>query len=313
MNLNAKITLKIKNFFRKNKKIIITVAIVWTIIIIINQYLKNLPTNIGLKNTYTPDTAVITSDSVPTKYQAKIKQTIDDYFNYCNKQNYDQAYDLLTDDCKSYLYNNDVNIFKKAIQTIFNGEKIYNIQNYSNVGKVYIYDINILDDIGATGTTGGYTPYKEKLTMHLDSGDNFKISNNGYIENKVLNLSNEDGTMKMNIESKDLSYTREGYNVEITNKTDSYLIISDNNVSSEITLTVNGEQRTATNLTTSEVILRPGETNNFLFIFDKYYDDGNTATKLSLNDVRVIDNYIKGSTDTDTKAKDKFSFNINLN
>ncbi len=312
MNFNARFILTIRKFFKKNGKIIIIGLVIWAIVIIVNNYIKNLPKTISLKNTYTPDIAVITSDSVPSQYENKIKETIKQYFDYCNTKEYQLAYDMLTDDCKTYLYGNDVQYFKNYIDEIFTTNKIYNIQNFSNVKSTYIYDINILDDIGATGTSGDYKIYKEKLSMTKD-GDNFKISNNGYIENDELNLSSEDNYLKMKVISKDVSYKKEAYNVEIKNKTDSYLIISDNTIGEEVTLNLgNSDKRTASNLTNAEVVLKPGETENFVFIFNKYFDDGNTPTEINLNTVRLLNLYSGESQNTTSDATKVVSFNIAL-
>ena len=53
------------------------------------------------------------------------------------------------------MYNNSVKVFIEYVDSVYTSKKIYHIQNYSNVGNVYIYDVNILDDIMSTGTTGG--------------------------------------------------------------------------------------------------------------------------------------------------------------
>lgn len=312
MNFNARITLAIRNFFKKYGKFIAIAIIIWIIVIIINNYIKDLPKTVSLQNTYTPDTAVISSDEVPSQYEETIKSTIKQYFDYCNAKQYQSAYDMLTDNCKSYLYGNELQYFKQYIDSIFTTSKIYNIQNFSNVKTTYIYDINIIDDIGATGTSGDYQPYKEKLSLTKD-GDIFKISNNGYIENDQLNLSNEDNYLKMRVTSKDVSYKKEAYNVEIKNKTDSYLVISDNTVGAEITLNLgDGEKRTASNLTNAEVVLKPGETANFVFIFNKYYDDGNTPTEINLNTIRLLNSYSGESEDTTSEATKVVSFNMAL-
>ena len=64
---------------------------------------------------------------------------------------------MLSDNCKNYLYNNNIEDFKKYVDAVYTEYNNYSYtQNYSNKDDVYIYDVTTLNsDILATGTTGG--------------------------------------------------------------------------------------------------------------------------------------------------------------
>ncbi len=312
MNFNSKVTIALRKFFKKYGRIILVVFVIWLIIFLINQYLKKMPKQSSMLNTYTPDSPIIEKGgSVPKRYIENINLTVEKYFNYCNDKNYEQAFNLLTDDCKSYVYDNDISIFQQYVDNIFNTKKIYNLQNYSNVDGTYIYDMMILDDIEATGTTGGYEPYKEKIALkRIDDG--FKISNQGYIENKDCNVVSEDENIKITIKSKDISYRKEGYNVTLTNKTDRYIVILDNTIREEITLNLGDQKRKVTNYSNASLILNPGETKNEVFIFDKFYDDQKNPQEISLENVRILENYGIDVENTVDNANRMYSFNISL-
>ncbi len=312
MNFNARVTLAIKNFFKKYGRIILIVFIIWLIVFLINQYLKNRPKVQSMINTYTPDDPIIDDGGeVPESYKPTINTTVENYFNFCNNKNYDEAYSMLTDRCKEYLYGNDISLFQQYVDNVYNGKKIYNLQNYSNVGETYIYDMVILDDIEATGTTGGYTPYKEKIALHKDK-EGFKISNQGYIELVDYNTVTEDENIKVTVNSKDVSYKKEGYNVTLTNKTDKYIVILDNSISNEITLNLGDQKRKVTNYANATLVLNPGETREEVFIFDKFYDDQKDPTEISLENVRVLENYIIDMEDTSSSADRMYGYNITL-
>ena len=298
MNLNGKITIAIRKFFKKYGRIILIVFVVWLIIFLINQYLKRRPQEFSMIDTYTPDDPVIDDGgSVPRRYVETINKTVESYFNYCNTKQYEQAYNMLTDNCKEYLYGNDLSLFQEYVDSIFTKNKIYNLQNYSNVDDTYIYDMVILDDIESTGTTEGYEPYKEKIALRKVNNE-FKISNQGFIESKSYNKVSEDENLRMSVESKDVSYRREGYNVTITNKTDKYIVIIDNSINAEVTLNLGDQKREVVNYSNASLILNPGETSNVLFIFDKFYDDKKDPTEISLENVRIIDNYTENIENT---------------
>lgn len=257
----------------------------------INTYLKNRPEEIIATNTYTPDTPVMdTGESVPEKVIEEVNNTIDTFFNYCNSKQYKSAYDMLTTDCQEYMYSDSLSEFMEYVDSVYTSQKIYNIQNYSNVNDVYIYDINILDDILSTGTTGGYETYKEKIALIEENGV-MKISNQGYIGKTTFsNVTGEDQYVKISIMDKNMSYQREEYAVEISNKTDGYLVIGNGNLANEITLNLGDQTRPALDIINNPIILAPGQTTNYFLLFDKYYDDGKTPTEMSFNLIRVFGN-----------------------
>ena len=65
--------LKIRNFFKKYRKVILIVIVVWAVIIAINYYLKNKKEPEVLNTTYTPHEVLLKRDTeVPEKLQTPI-------------------------------------------------------------------------------------------------------------------------------------------------------------------------------------------------------------------------------------------------
>lgn len=314
MKFSDRIITAIRHFLQKYWLIIVAVAVIWIGIILLNNYLKNKPKEVTLKNTLTQDTPVINKDAtVPRNKVDEVKNIINNFFNYCNDKKYEQAYRLLTDDCKNYMYGGSIDEFQEYVDGIYTKKKIYNIQNYSNVGTTYIYNIRILDDIMSTGTTGGYETYQEKIAVINDNGE-MKISNQGYIGKSTFrNVVGEDEYLKVKVLSKNMSYTREEYMVEIKNKTDGYILVGNGATANEITLNLGDQTRQALDLSNNEVILAPGSSKIYYLLFDKYVDDGKTPTELNLNLIRVYgnnrENADNGKTEDATKA---YSMNIPL-
>lgn len=313
MNLNSKISIWLINFFKKYGKTILIILAIWIIVVIINNYLKNnKKTESTLSNAYNPDRAVVdsTSSGVSKRYRETVKETIDTYFKNCNSENYQAGFDMLSDDCKSFLYDNDVNEFESYAKDFYTGNKTYYLQNYSNLTDKYIYDLNIVDDIEATGGTGGYSEKKEKIVV-IKNGDDYKISNQGYVGHENFeNVSSEAEEMKAVVNSKDISYQREAYNITVTNKTDKYILISDSSSIDEVTLNLGDQKRNATNTQNATFLLGPNETKNMTFIFNKFADDGKSPTEINFNLVRLYEKYNTQLSSDD--ADSTFSFNISL-
>ena len=315
MKPGTRFLLALRNFWKKHWKAIIIVIVVWITLIIINAYLRNRPEETTTTNTYFPDLPVIDyGGTVPKSKQDEVNNTIDSFFNYCNKKEYQNAYNLLTEDCKQYIYRNSIEEFMQYVDSIYTSTKIYNLQNYSNVDDVYIYDINILDDIMSTGTTGGYQEYKEKIAL-IEINSEMKISNQGYIGKVTFNnITGEDGNIKIRVLNKNMSYAREEYEVEITNKTDGYVLIGNGNIANEVTLNLGDQSRPALGIINNNMLLAPGETTTYYLLFDKYYDDGKTPTEINFNLIRLYGNNQETAIEgLSTNSNTTYSINIQLN
>lgn len=313
MNFNSKISIAVARFFKRYGRLIIIVLTVWIIVVLINTYLKNhKKNNNSMANAYTPDVAVMDDGdlSVPQKYRTDVKQTIDTYFKYCNSQEFENAYNMLSDDSKTFLYQNNLQNFENYVKDIYTGDKKYYIQNYSNIGNKYIYEIHVIDDIEKTGGTGGYKENAEKITVIRNKND-YKISNQGYIENrKYDNIISQTEDMVVKVISKDISYGKEAYNLEITNKTDKYILISDGTYSDEVTLNITDQKRKATNTQNATFLIGPNSTKSLTFIFEKFADDEKEPTEINFNDVRIYEQY--NTSLKPENAENLFSFNIKL-
>ena len=270
MDFKSKITLWLRHIWVKYRRLVLVIFIGWLIIFMINMIIKNRRPQVVLKNTYDPDTAVITNDNAPTRYQDKIKAAMDEYIKHCNNKDYNSAFDLLTDDCKDYLYGNSLVRFQNYVDSLFKSKKIYNYQAFSIFNGYYIYDVTILDDIGARGTTGNYDTFTEKYTFSRQNDGSFKISTGDFIRKVSINKQLEDENMIVKLDSLYQSYSKIDYELTIINRTDKYVDIADGTMRGEVTLNVNGEKRTAVNLTNAEIALRPGQTESYSLIFDSF-------------------------------------------
>ena len=292
MNLNARFVLWIRRVFKKWGKLIVTVAAIWILIIMINNYLAGNKTTKELEKSYDADNPIMSDyGTVPKKYLETIKTTIDDYFKSCKAKDYEKAYNMLTDNCKKALYSNDIDEFKEYVDALFTSDSLtYYLQNYSNYNDTYIYQISISEDIEATGTTTGYDSYVEKISLIKDeNSDTFKIGNNNYITTKDLNKIIEDPNMKIKVGSVDILYNKEIYNVTITNRTNNYIMLADLSAENEITLTRGNSYTKAINLANNNFYLAPGETSTFNIWFRKYFDQDDESTEISFNTVRLIE------------------------
>ena len=123
----------IRHFFRRNKKIFIIIFIIWAIIFLINMILKNMPEQLSPNITYEAHTSVINQgSSTPSSLRKPIEDIIDEYMEYCNDGNYQKAFSMISEDCRKYEFNDDVENFMAHVLTKMPTPKKYSIQDYSN-------------------------------------------------------------------------------------------------------------------------------------------------------------------------------------
>lgn len=308
--------LKIRNFFKKYKRVIFIVAIVWLIIIAINYLLGHKKEEITLNTTYNPHEVLLTSETdVPEKLKTPIEDTIDDYVNKCNNKDYSGAFELLTADCKTHVFGDSLDNFTTYASSIFTNKKRYSIQNYSNYGQAYIYNIKLIDDIITTGLTNqSYAYYEEKMAIKEENGQ-IKLNVNDYMGYSELKRVAEDDYLKIRIESKEEFYSMEIYSIKITNKTDNKVVLYDGIVGNELSLISENDERTPINVKEA-IILDSGETKTFEVTFNKYYDESTKASDIAFNKIRIMTSQYTGTEQTEedelSKAEKTYSITVSL-
>ncbi|MCR5147266.1 MAG: hypothetical protein K6B70_08040 [Clostridia bacterium] len=312
-NLKAKL---VRYSQKHRKKIIVLFLIFWLIIFIINTILKMQPEQLPAPSTtYTPHVSVLDSEkAVPEKLQQPIENIIDKYMNYCNNKEYEKAYETISKECREKNYPT-LEAFKKYVDHVFEGKKkIYNIQSYSIVDNKYIYQVRILDDILANGSTDGYYYYEEKFVMINDNGE-LKLSIAEYIGEEQLNKVAEDNNMKVEITNVSRDYETETYTIKVTNKTDKYIVIADNSNMDEILLDLGDQTRRPTNTNMVFFFVLPNSITTQTFTFNKFYDNGIKAKKIMFGNVRVLKEYdwMKGTTQENLdSAVELYAFQVGL-
>lgn len=306
--------LKIRRFFKKYKKIIIFLVILWAIIFVVNYILKNMPEEEIPKTTYEPNVSVMSEDEVPEKWHETIESTIETFVQRCNNKEYESAYNMLSDDCKSEVYPT-LSSFQNYVDSKFSTKRAYSIQNFSNVGNQYIYDVNLMEDLMATGLTGREFYYEEEKFVFTEDDDTLKLAIDGFVRKTQLNVFAEDENLKINIDSKNVFYDHETYKVTLNNRSSHPIVIADGSSDDEIVLYTGEDNRNERNVATYGIVLQPNETKSYTFTFTKYCDDGNAPEYMNFNDIRVLQSY---SGDESTKQDElnnairRYSLRINF-
>lgn len=174
-------------FFHENIiKIIATIVaiiMILALIYVLNGYYKNKKNNPEETQTaeYGRDYAILTDTQKNEAVYTKETNIMQQFVDYCNAKDYENAYNLLTDDCKEVLYPN-INIFiENYCNPNFATPKTCNFQAWNT----FTYLVEIRND---AITSGEYTNTEYVRDYYTISTDG-KLSINSYIKRK--NIDNE--------------------------------------------------------------------------------------------------------------------------
>lgn len=315
MNYWLDFRLKIRDFFRKHRKKILIILIVWAVVIAVNYYLKNSnKEDITPKTTLNIHSPVIDKGQVvPENYKEPINVLVDSFVNFCNNKEYEKAYALLTNEYKNKFLNN-IEDFKIYVDKKFETKKIYNIQNYSNFNGVYVYRVRFLEDILASGTTNGYNYEEEKIVIKLED-NTLRMALGGYIGEEDVNISSEDDYFKVNVVKKEIFYEEVRYNVELENKTSNYIVLADQTEANEVELQVGNENRSLVATTSYNMVILPNETIKRKLTFKRYPEETVNDNALIFNAVRVLPEFSGNTFKAEDEKKNAiklYSLTINL-
>lgn len=180
--------------------------------------------NSGNKNTYvTNDESIINGGKIDSTELEDASKIIEEFISECNNGNIEQAYNLLTEDCKDEMYQ-DINKFRDFYYNkIFtnNSKKIATIENWT--ANTYI--VNISDDIMATGGSSENS-FQDYITIE-EEDDILKISLNNFIGKEELNEVKNIDNIEFQIIEKSVYIDYEIYTIKVINNTTDNIILDD--------------------------------------------------------------------------------------
>ena len=220
----------LRRYYYANKtkiwKVILIVAFILAIIHLLNYFQKtrkynnneelssnNLNTLINNTSLTTGKSSLGTGQISITKLEKDIT-IIDSFLKLCNNKEFNEAYELLSDECKETLFNTYDNFKSAYCDKIFNSYKTYTTENWSG----NTYKVRITEDPLATGNTSKDMSIQEYITI-VDNNGEYKLNINNYIGRKKINAQKTQNGITINVISSDTFVDYEIYNIQVKNNT----------------------------------------------------------------------------------------------
>ncbi|MGN1270925.1 MAG: hypothetical protein ACI4UX_02960 [Clostridia bacterium] len=169
------------------------------------------------KNTiYNPTKTIISGENVKKEDFKQEENLINSFVEYCNSNKIQEAYNLLTDECKLKMYPS-LEIFKKNYyDVIFNEKKECTLQSWITNKNYNTYKVTLIEDIMATGNYDNVKKIIDYITIETENGKK-KLNINNYIKSEEINKTTKTEELEILVESVDVYMDSVKYYLLVSN------------------------------------------------------------------------------------------------
>lgn len=167
------------------------------------------------------DKSVISGDTL-TESQIKTTKVIDDFATFCNEGRIEEAYNLISEECRIQVYPT-VEDFKKSYYTkVFNGnKKTVTIDNWIN----NIYRVKFSDNSLSTGIYSEENIIQDYITIVSDENNEYRLNINSYLGKQNINVNYEYKDININVTEINTYMDYQEYTYEIKNNSKNTILL----------------------------------------------------------------------------------------
>ena len=133
-----------------------------------------------------------------------------------------------------------------------------------------------------------------------------------FIDCQDLEKVYEDKYMKVVVIRKLTTFEEEIYTLEITNRTNNVLVISDDTYEPEITLSIKDGETNMTEEGDYTIILQPNVKRTYEITFTNFYDEGKEGQKINFKKVRILQEYLDENIGNEENIIESYNASINV-
>lgn len=149
---------------------------------------------------------------------------IDKFVEYCNNQQIEDAYNMLSDECKEEMYP-EQSIFEETYynEIFLNNKRNVNVENW--ISNIYVVDYN--EDYLATGKVSKENSKQDYITVVEYDDETYKLNINNYVGRKEINKANEKNGIKIEVLEVNTYMEYETYKIRIQNNSQNTIKLDD--------------------------------------------------------------------------------------
>jgi len=216
-----------------------------------------------------------------------IDKTMKSFVNYCNNKEIENAYKMLTDECKEAMFPTEEYLKNTYIDKIYNINRKYEMVKWSEDSNKTTYLVKLYGDLLSTG--GSSDSYTEDYYTFVKSDNGiYKLNINNYIYGEKRNIEQKFNGVTIKIEDVDIYEEYEKVKITIVNNTSKTICLNGNKYNKKIYLeNSKGTKYSSRNskFDTGEIIMKPNRIETLWVEFNKVYSSSNKSQYLVVSDV----------------------------
>ncbi len=241
------------------------------------------------------DYSALTGESLSNNQLSQI-EVIDLFAEYCNNGQIEEAYNMLTDECKDEMYPEQNNFEELYYNQIFlDTTRNTSVESWiSNIYRV-TYD----EDFLATGQYSTENSKQDYITVEEQEDGTFKLNISGFVGRNEINNSTEKNGITIEVLEENMYMEYTTYTIKVQNSSESTIQLDDGqDIDAMYIEDDNGIQYSAYTheISATDLIVSPRETKE---IEIKYYSRYGSQKDIDLLGFsRVVLNYGENTTKT---------------
>ena len=267
--------------------------------------------NRNITTTYdNADYSIISGGTVKKDVKEKNNTIISNFIEYCNNGDIENAYSLLSDNCKENLYP-DIESFKNNYYNrVFNQKRLFEMQAWYQENGSYTYKIDLVEDMLSTGKENTMA-IEDYFTIVSEKGKK-RLNINDYIKREEINRQKEDDNLKINVVSKDVYLDYEIYNLEVQSKNGKTIVLDSLETTNTMYLQDEGMYKyKAFSHEITQPELQVITTRNLRVKFNKKYTTNRKINKIVFEDIILdYENYLQYDKKSEFYKREKMEISI---
>lgn len=250
-----------------------------------NQNINSVNNNNYINYNY----SVITEKEV----NSNVSEIIDEFIENCNNGQVEDAYEMLSDECKIILYPSLEDFKQKYYNKIFSEKKSYIYQAWISESSMYTYRIDFTEDMLATGSPA-QTSIIDYYTV-VKNNDEYKLNINKFVGIETINKEITKDNVLINVKRKKIYMDYEIYDIRVENNTRTTIMLDDMRSTDNIYVQDNNEQKYFwynSEIIESDIKIRRGYSQELSIKFNKGYNKSNKTKRIVFESVILEDKTI---------------------
>lgn len=262
------------------------------------------------RNTYVLGNTAISGQELTQKDVEKIDNIIGQFLEYCKNGRVEEAYNMLSEDCKTNRYNSLEKFDKQYVKTKFGAHKTFEVQKWEG----NTYRITISEDALATGNINNSVKIEEYITIQEEDKEN-RLNINGYIGNQKINKQTEANNIKITALSKDVYMDYEIYKLKVENLSNKQIKMDTLEETDSIYIKDEAKNKYLAymhELLEDELVIDEKQTSEIEIKFANTYKFSKRMTQLVFENMILDYNRYRNEKDDSKKSQNVYNFTINL-